>query len=674
MKRWTTAAALSGGGEIIDGFGEFFGGLLLHRGIGTMDAARDFFACDSLDDPLEMRDMERAAEIIRTALDEDKKITVYGDYDCDGVTSTVMLYGYLEAWGAQVSFYIPDRSEGYGMNIPALEKIAAGGTELVITVDNGISAFEEAEYLKSKGIELVITDHHQPSDKLPVCGACVNPHRSDDMSRFKDLCGAGVVLKLLCALEEDGSEAVIEQYADLAAVGTIGDVVPLCGENRYIVRTGMESIRRRQNIGLDRLIRCAGISPDSITSRGIAYNICPRINAAGRMSAADLAARLLLADDSDTAARLAEELSILNDKRKEAEQKIMSDISEQLESDPSILRERVIIVSGEGWHHGVAGIAGARLMDKYGKPTVVIAVENGEGRGSVRSFEGFSAYRMLSECASVLTRFGGHLCAGGFSIAADKIDEFRTLVREYTRKCYPKMPVQEICADMEVTCPQLTIENTELLSRLEPCGEGNKPPLFLLRGVTVRSKRALKNGLYTSFEAEQGGTVLKALCFGTPFDRFFPQLGSSIDIIAAAEINEYNGKKSVSLKVRDFLPSGFSQDRFFAAQRTYEEIRRGEGCDSRLAPRVIPQDRAALMQIYDMARKYGGIMSAEEMAVYGGAVNYCMLRITLDAFAEAGMLSMSADGAQMRIVPVKEKVDLFSAGLLAQLKELFQKQ
>ena len=283
MKRWRTLASPEGDNkEITASFGELVGGLLLRRGITDMKSAEAFFGCGSLSDPMELRDMDRAVEIIRAALDEGSKITVFGDYDCDGVTSTAMLCGYLEAMGAEVDFYIPDRSEGYGLNLEAAGKILDGGTELIITVDNGISAFEEAKYITDRGAKLIITDHHQPSEELPVCGACVDPHRADDISAFKDLCGAGVVLKLLCALEED-EEFILEQYSDLAAVGTIGDVVPLKGENRFIVQRGLENIRNSQNMGLDKLIRAAGVAPESASASQLAFSVCPRLNAAGRI-------------------------------------------------------------------------------------------------------------------------------------------------------------------------------------------------------------------------------------------------------------------------------------------------------------------------------------------------------------------------------------------------------
>lgn len=670
MKKWLCSPAPAGvNNEITAQFGELLGGVMLSRGITTLDRAREFFGCSSLSDPLLLKDMESAVDVIRQALDEGKKITVYGDYDCDGVTSTAMMYGYLDAMGAEVEYYIPDRSEGYGMNIPALEKILDQGTELIITVDNGVSAVEEAEYIRQRGAQLVITDHHQPPQELPVCEACVNPHRQDDNSPFKELCGAGVVLKLLCALEED-EEFVMEQYAELAAVGTIGDVMPLVGENRYIVRRGIEDIRASQNIGIDRLLRTAGVSPESVDATTVAFSICPRINAAGRIAAADKAVQLLMADSPEQAGLLSEELNLMNENRRAEEARIMEDVSRQLESDPSILRERVLVVSGEGWHHGVIGIVAARLLEKYGKPVLMISVENGEARGSARGVDGFSIYKLLDRCSRVLTKFGGHPKAGGFSLPADRVEDFRQMVYAFCRECYPKMPEYTVSADMEITGDRLTEEALNSLSQLEPCGEGNQRPVFLLRNCTVESKRALKDGRYTSFELRSGGVKLKALCFGIPFAKFHPEQGSMVDIIAAAELNEFRGVKSVTLKVQELRPSGFREDRFFAAQRTYEEISRGEGCDSRLAPRVIP-DRNALMAVYDLLRKYGGAMSAEELCIYGGSdLNYCMLRIALDTFASAGMAEQSADADTVRLVPVTHKTDLMASGFLADLRRM----
>lgn len=668
MKKWTVAnAPIDGGSDIIKEFGDFFGGILIRRGINSIEAAQDFFGCRSLSEPLLMRDVDKAVEMIRSALDEDKKITVYGDYDCDGVTATAIMYSYLEAQGANVDYYIPERSEGYGMNLPALERIVSRGTQLVITVDNGISALEEARFLKEKGVDLVVTDHHQPGLELPDCGACIDPNRADDRSPFKDLCGAGVALKLIIALEED-EEFVLDTYAHLAAVGTIGDVMPLKGENRYIVRRGLENIKNEQNAGLTALIHSASRSAENITSTDIAFTVCPRINASGRMDSPEKALRLLLCeDDAETAKRLAEELSELNGRRKSEEDKIIREINEQIARDPLIAKQRVIVLSGEGWHCGIIGIVCSHILERYDKPVVIISVNGDEARGSMRSIEGFSAHKMLSECSACLTKFGGHPGAGGFSLPADKVGEFTKQIHEYAREYYPKMPDVSLYADMEVPISALTVDNVKKLSLLEPCGERNPVPLFLLRNCTVKAKRSLKDGKYTSFEIAQENLSLRVITFKIPFAKFLPNVGDKIDLVAAAEINVYNDSESVQLRLAEYRPASFREDRFLAAERVYEEISRGEGCDGKLAPRVIPQSRNELMTIYDIVRKANGARTPEEIAMSDGSPNYCMLRITLDAFAEAGMIEYT-NGAP-KTVPVTGKRDLFQSGLLAELKK-----
>lgn len=672
MRKWIVSESpISPESEIVREFGEFLGGILIRRGIVSMDIAREFFSCGKLSDPFLLSDMKSLVDVVENALNEDKKIVIYGDYDCDGTAATAMLYSYLEAQGADVDFYIPDRSEGYGMNIDALKKLVDQGAELIITVDNGISAVEEARFLKENGVELAITDHHQPGEKLPECAACVDPNRADDMSPFKELCGAGVVLKLLIALEGD-EDFVLDRYADIAAVATIGDVMPLKGENRFIVQRGLESIRNEQNAGLARLIRSAGRSCGSITATELAYTVCPRINAAGRISTADKAVRLMLCeDDSDTAGRIAEELSELNAKRREEENRILDDVREQIAREPMLVKQRVIVLSGEGWHNGVVGIVCARILEKYGKPVVMMSSQNGEARGSARSIEGFPIYKMLAACSGVLTRYGGHTGAGGFSLPADKVGEFTKQILEYANANYPKMPSPALIAGGEISGRDLTVENVKKLELLEPFGESNELPVFLLRGCTVKSKRSLSDGKYTSFEIENDGVTLRVISFKLPFAKFFPEVGERIDLAACAEINEYNGKESVQLKLADYRPEGFREDRFFAASRVYEEISRGEGCDKRLAPRVVPQSREELMKIYDLIKKSGGRKTLEELAVFDGSVNFCMLSITTDAFCEAGMIRI--DGGCPAIVPVKEKKDLFGSGLIARLnKELIQ--
>lgn len=669
MRKWIVPAADFADEEICAEYGSFLGKILSARGVHTKKDAEmllgDLSRCEDefMEEPLPA-DIERAVEVIAKALENGEKITIFGDYDCDGVTSAVMMYNYLDSLGAEVDFYIPERSEGFGMNIPAVKKIIAGGTKLIIAVDNGVNALEEAEFIKNQGVKLVIADHHQPGETLPVCDACVNPNRADDYSRFKDLCGAGVVLKLLCALEEDKSY-ILDNYADLAMVGTIGDVMPLRGENRFIVKKGLEALKNSGNEGLKKLISAAGLVPQNLTAADISFKICPAINSAGRVESADKAVRLLLARDAGEAARLCENIVQLNARRREIEQKILGDIQKQIEADPSILAKRVIFLAGEGWNAGVIGIVCAKIAEKFGKPTIVVAIENGEGRGSCRSVGKFSIYGLLNFCSAYLKKFGGHPMAGGFSVKADEINELKRKIEEYAAARYPTMPEPELYADMRVTGDMLNVENIEAQNRLEPLGEGFARPVFLLENCEVKSKRALKDGRYISLDVKCGSSTLRALSFKISYSDFAADAGSKIDIVAHAEINEYNGSKSVQLKLIDYRPTGFREDRFFAARRVSDAILRGEDFDRRLLPRVVPQSRADLMKIYDMLRKNNGRLTLEQLAVFDGSVNYCMLKIAVAAFCEANMARF--DGERARLLPASGKTDLFKEGILARI-------
>lgn len=669
MKKWIVSnAPANGGADVVREFGEFLGGILIRRGFTTLDAAREFFGCAELSDPYLMKDVGEAVELIRDTLNDGRKIAVYGDYDCDGVTATAIMYSYLEAQGADVEYYIPEREEGFGMSIGALERLIAKGVKLVITVDNGISAIKEARLLKEKGVDLIITDHHQPDCEIPECAACIDPNRVGDSSPFKDLCGAGVALKLLIALEED-EEFVLDTYAHIAALGTIADVVPLRGENRFIVRRGIENMRLEQNAGLTALLRAAALEPQKLTASSLAFRVCPRINAAGRMASAEKALRLLLCeDDTETARRIAEELNELNANRGAEEERVLGEIDAQIAADPLIAKQRVIVAAGKGWHHGVVGLACSKLLERYGKPVVIISVDDGEATGSMRSVDGFSAHKMLSACSDCLTKFGGHPKAGGFSLRESKIAEFTRRIHEYAREYYPKMPDVSVCADMEVTLDVLSLDNVKKLSTLEPCGERNQAPVFLIRNCKLKAKYPMSNGKFTSFDITQGNTELRVKTFRIPFARFQPKPDDMIDLIVSAKISDYRDAESVELWLEDYRPAGFREDRFLAASRVYEEICRGEGCDKRLAPRVIPQSREELMKIYDMVIRANGTQTPEELAIFDGSVNYCMLRVTLDAFAEAKMIEY-VNGAP-KTVPA-EKRDLFKSGLLAELRKQF---
>ena len=652
------------------GLSPFICRLLAGRGICSRDDAEDFFHGEELSSPFDITDMRKAAETIQSAIENETKITVYGDYDCDGVTSTVMLFGYLQSVGAECDWYIPDRSEGYGMNLSALKKIADDGTGLVVTVDNGISAFEEATYLAERGVKLVITDHHQVPETLPEAEAIVNPHRRDDYSSFKELAGCGVVLKLIMALEND-IDSVFEQFGDLAAIGTVGDLVPLVGENRIIVKRGLEIMPMTGNAGLFSLLKQCGLDGE-ITSNELAFIVCPRINAAGRFASPRDAAELFLFDDNQKLAALkAEQLSLFNSERQKTEAQIIGEIEAAIRADRRLLNSRLLILSGKNWSHGVIGIVASRLLSKYGKPVIIITIEGETARGSARSIDGFSLYKLLDANKALLEKFGGHTKAAGFSLSAEKVDELKEAFQSYATTFYPTMPSDSYTADMELSSAELSLENVESLSFLQPFGEQNPAPLFMMRGCLIKSVRALKDGKYVSFNVLFGKSEHRILHFGSTYDSFTFKAGDNVDLLVSAEINEYNDTRSISLRVRDMRFSGFNQDKFFAAKSAYEKTVLGEAVNPSLLKRIVPEKKD-MMKVYDLLKKEKSLSGAAQRAFAEG-INYCMFRVILDVFDEFGIAVYDPVSDTAALVPAAKKADFSASRHLSALREQIEK-
>ena len=672
MKKWTIrrqdpeqVKSLAASAQI----SEFAAALLVNRGILTREQADEFFNNDEITSPFDIADMEKAAEIISGAIESGDKITVYGDYDCDGVTATAILYGYLEAIGAEADWYIPSREEGYGLNIGAVDKIAKNGTRLIVTVDNGISALEEAEYIYKQGMKLIITDHHQIPEKLPQAEAIINPHLHEDQSGCKDLAGCGVALKLVMALEDD-VESVMENWGDLAAIGTVGDIVPLVGENRIIVKKGLESLSVTENGGLRALLRQCGIDEDmEITSEMAAFTLCPRINAAGRFAHAKEAAELFLCDNPKMHRKMAENLSQLNMMRKDEEGRILEEIYRKMRDDPNILKQRVLVISGKGWNHGVIGIVASKLLDKFGKPVLIITEEGEQARGSGRSVDGFSLFKMLNEISEHMIKFGGHTKAAGFSLLTDKIPDFTAAVWGYAKKYYTQMPLDGLTAEMTLSGRDITFDNIESIDYFKPFGEGNPSPLFHVRNAVIKSLRSLKDGKYLSFNAEIDGAEFKVLDFHSTYGAFPYSAGERVDMLVSAEINEYNGKRSINLMLADIRASGFSQERFFAARSAYERLCLGEDVTEVPAKRIVP-DREAQKAVYDIIRQSGSLSACADMAAKKG-LNYCLFRVTLDAFESVGLVKVDESGDRVERLQVSGKTDLDGCELLRGLRKGF---
>lgn len=674
MKKWSigkpspeVSAELSRKG----GLSPLCASILVSRGIDTLEKAQEFFNSsgneEPLSDPFLIKDMPEAAGIITEAAESGERICVYGDYDCDGITSTAILYSYLECIGANVTYHINMRSDGYGLCESAVRKLAEDGVQLIVTVDNGISAVEEAKLVKELGMRLVITDHHRPGEVLPEAEAVVNPHRTDCTSPYKDLCGCGVALKLIAAMDGGDYSAALEQFSDLAALATIADVVPLTGENREIVSRGLHYLENTENLGLTALMECSGVKKP-VSSTAAAFSIVPRINASGRFGSASDAVDMLLSDDPDEAAALARKLDGLNSQRKEAEAVVMNDITERIKADPSVLFNRVIVIYGEGWHHGVIGIVAARLVERFGKPVFILSDDGDEARGSARSVEGFSVFEALSHCSDILTKFGGHSGAGGFSLPKERVSDFDRALQKYAGSEFEHMPVYTINADKLILPEELTPESVQSLSALEPFGECNKQPLFLVKGARILEVVPLSKGAHTKLMLSYGNVGFSGLMFGKPAEEFPFKPGDMLDMLVFPVVNAYNGRTSVDLRIQDHRPSGVSQPKYFNAKEAYEKWKRDEGIEPALAERVIPS-RDELALIYRSIRKTGGIFGDVLFSLLdGNVISYCKLRIALDIFAELGFITYDVFTDYAEIIPNAPKAAIESSKIFQKLQ------
>lgn len=644
--------------------------VMVARGVQELDDIAAFFNTEELSDPFLLLDMPKAVKAINEAIESGEVICIYGDYDCDGVTSTAVLHSYLTAMGAEVCAYIPERDEGYGLNKNAIDIIAESGVSLIITVDNGISAIEEAEYIASLGMKLVITDHHQPTETLPNALAIVDPHRSGCPSPFKNLAGVGVVLKLCAALDYGSYDMVLEQYADLVSIGTIADVVPLVGENRTIVKYGLELIKNTENYGLLSLIESSNIDIDNINSGVVAFGISPRINAAGRFGSPITALDCLITED-ESARNFAYELSRLNDMRRSCESEILSQIKEQIDLEPEILNERVLIVSGDGWHHGVIGIVASKLMEEYEKPVVILSSEDGVSRGSARSMPGFNIFKCFDYCRDLLVKYGGHECAGGLALNDCDIPDFRQKVSEYARTNHDSMPKMTIHADKLLNSSDVRVDLVEELSKIEPFGTQNPEPIFAISGAEIRAVIPLKNGEHTKLELWLGETKVQALMFKTKTAELPYRAGDKVDLMVNLSVHEFRGNKSVTLKVIDSRLHGIKQDRFFAALDAYERFVREEPQPLEILSKGNP-NREELVTVYKYIASLGYPITFEALyaRLVSSDMNAFKLKVILQAFKETGLITLSNQTHLIKLSTPTSRVDIESSETLIKLRSL----
>lgn len=505
----------------------------------------------AISDPFLMADMDKAAERVRRAIENREHVAVYGDYDVDGITSSCVVADYLRSRGIKCDIYIPERlEEGYGVKDSALETIAEKGVSLVITVDCGITAAENKRFAASLGMDMVITDHHEVSGERPT-SPVVDPKRPDCPSPAKMLAGVGVAFKLICAVDGvQNTESLLNRYADLVAVGTIADVMPMIGENRVFVKRGLQLVRDGARPGLSELIDAAGANRRKMTVTGIGYTLAPRINAAGRLGGTDVAVNLLLSENSGEAEELAKQLCFLNTERRRIEAEMVDEATKMLDKEPPM--GRPIVLMSEGWHQGVAGIVASRISEKYNLPAIMICVKDGIGRGSCRSSGGYNIFEALSANRDILLSFGGHELAAGITISAENVSELRTRLGEAYVAASDDIPEPTLAIDFEVIKPELlSVANIMALDELEPFGTGNPAPVLCMTNMTVEAVVPLSGGKHTKLRLEKSGMVFDGLFFGKEPDKLEFKSGDRVDAAFNPQVNEFRGKRTVQLNLID---------------------------------------------------------------------------------------------------------------------------
>lgn len=653
----------------------FFLAMLMNiRGLDDAAHLREFLGeGEPLSDPFLLKDMDKAAARITRAVDNMEKIAVYGDYDADGVTSTAMLYSYLETRGADVIFYIPQREgEGYGMNIGAVEYLKEQGVSLIVTVDNGISSVQEVARANELGIDVVVTDHHRPQEILPDAVAVVDAYRPDDTSPYKHFSGVGIAFKLLMALEDGAGdvEDLLEAYSDLAAIGTIGDIVPLTGENRTLIRAGLERLSQSDRPGVQALLENAGIAGKALTSTNVAFTLVPRINATGRMGAPERAVRLLISGYEEEAEVLSEEICADNEERRRVEAEIAEAAFADIEAK-GYMKDRVVVVDGENWHHGVIGIVASRVTERCGKPCMIISRGETEAKGSGRSIEGFSLFEAICACGDLLIKFGGHPMAAGITLKPENIEAFRKRINQYAAEHFPQMPTQTVTLDCKLNPAALSVSMAQSLTQLEPFGNSNPQPVFGLFNMELSNVTPVGGGGHLRLTLEKNGAVITAMRFNTKPEELPYHIGDKIDLAVQLEAREFRGQPSLTVIVRDMKFAAFNTEKNIASLASFEKWQRGEVLSAEDKNRLYP-DRACLAAIYRALRTVNGKETDQVRFVsqFGKDMTLGLFKTALLVFEERGLVhsEIADDTFTATLIETSGKTDITRSPVLLALQ------
>ena len=643
-------------------------GILTARGITDPAEALTLLAGEEdLSDPFLLTDMQKACERIWQAIDNGETIVVFGDYDVDGVTATALLYQHLKGMGATVKCMLPSREgDGYGLSRNAIQSIHDKGYQLIVTVDNGISAVEEAEFAAELGIDLIITDHHLPPETLPKAVAVVDPRRLDDTSPFKGLCGAGVAFKLCAALDGCPPEEMLDYCGDLAAVGTVADVMPLTGENRTLVKSGLRQLQNTDRPGLEALLEEVGLAGRPITAENISYAIAPRINAAGRMDSAVTALQLVLCEDPDRAEELAHKLNEINVKRQETELEIFKAAQVLLEQQPERLEDRVMLLWGRDWHPGVIGIVASRLVERTGRPVIVVTVdEHGECKGSGRSVPGFNLHACIGSCADLLIRYGGHAMAAGLSVREENLPELRRRLNEWAARECPVLHTAPLECDLPIHLDRVTVDSVRRIDALAPFGAENPTPVFLLQSAVVDGVYPVSEGRHSRLRLRQGNASVYAVWFGMPPEQLPYTMGDVVD--AALNLSVYESARGAQLsgRILDLHPAGLGT-KLSEQAALVAALRRGTPLTAEQKTLITP-DRSHIITVYrELQARRWHAEDLQPLCAKLGEENTGKTLVAVTALKQVGLIATVEKGGAkyLELVPAQGKKNLADAPIL----------
>ena len=647
--------------------------VLVSKGATTGGQARDmFFEAAALSDPYLMKDMDKAVSRIICAVENGEKIVIYGDYDVDGVCATATLFTCLENMGANVFYKLPNREkDGYGLNADILQKLKNKGVDLVVTVDNGIAAISEIEFANSIGLDVIITDHHLPKGEIPNALAVVDPLQKDDTSPCKTLCGAGVAFKLVCALEQADPMEMLEFYGDFVAVGTIADLMLLEGENRTIVKAGLEQLNdvysRRQ--GFNSLINICGLKGKEITSESVAYAIAPRINAAGRMADPTVALELLLSEDEDDAMLLAQELETENQKRQDIQNKMAEDITQELLTDDTFTKDRVIVVWGENYHPVVVGIVASRLVETYAKPAIVLTRDGESYKGSGRSVPSFNLHRALEQTKDWLVRYGGHELAAGLTIEEENLENFRRAINDVANDVTALATTESLQVDCQVELGEISVESVSQINYLAPFGNGNPNPLFMIKNVQLTGIYPVSDGKHIRLKVKGGTGYLQGVMFNVSPKEFAYNIGDTIDLTANLSIYQSDMGSMVSVKIKEVRPSGLS-DEAIDSYDIYKLYKNNSNIPKEYKNRLCPSRQ----DVADVYRYIGqGNIASDDIRplfVHFSGMESGRIQVIIDVLLELGLVEINTAGSKncFKLIKVTHKRDLFSSVYIKELQ------